>query len=88
MRLAGVRSARRITGLPFHLRVALGIGVAELQIGDLHGNARTRHRPLRIGRELRQRDQRVVKNAGQIQRAIVDQQLGFATSFGQIKISG
>ena len=79
--------ASAIQRMPLQLGFALHIGVAELQIGQLNRDALARHSPLRIARKLRQRYQRVVKKAGQIDCAVGDGNAGFAARLRHVKIS-
>ena len=53
-----------VTGLPLDLRPTLGVGIAELEVGQLHGNMVTLDLPLGLGGQLCDGNHRFIKYPG------------------------
>ena len=76
----------RITGLPFDLRFALRVGVAELHAGQLHGNVFALDLPFDIRRQLGEGNDRLFKKTRQCQCAVYHPDAGFAARLIEIEI--
>ena len=79
------RRQTRLTGLPFDLRLALRIGVAELQVRQLHRQSVTFELPAYIGRQLAQRQARLRPQARQLQGTVFHRHTGFAACLVDIE---
>ena len=73
-------------GLPTGLELALCIGVAQLQLFDLHADVGTCNRPAHIGRQALDRNLRLFKHTGKAQTAAGHAQVGLAAGFFQVKV--
>ena len=69
LRLAGTACPGR--GFPFDLRLALQVGIAETQLGQLHRQALTGDLPAHFGEQLRQRHPWLSERARQLNGAIL-----------------
>ena len=74
-------------GFPFKLGVTLRIGIAELDVAALKSQPVALNLPLHVTRQLRQRDQRVIKKIRQFNRAVGHGDSRFTALLVQIKIN-
>ena len=86
-RKARMRSgADGITGVPAGLPVTLRIGIGELQARNRHSDLVALVLPQHIGRELVERQHRLLEDARQVQRSLADVDTGFTTGLGQVEL--
>jgi len=77
----------RILGAPADLRLSLRVGIGKRQIAQLGLDFAARELPLGLCRQLVERYQRILEDAGQIERAIVYFQGRLATVLGEVEIN-
>ena len=77
-----------IAGLPFHLCFTLPVVIAEFEVGHLNRYLVAGNLPMRVARQLCQRNQRVVKQARQCNAALAHHQRGLSSRLRQVKIDG
>ena len=75
-----------VAGMPFELQIAVGVRIAETQVGKLHLHLAAVDLPRHVGRKLGKRHHRIFKHARHRDASVVQTELGFTRQLGEIDI--